>query len=219
MKTTYKQTEQKVLLSIALIGLFGMLAYTFVHTGAVLGRYVRPVWVGYLAAFGIELIVAGMSYRLATLRRIRENHKGLVLTLSLALLVSMFANIAEGYFVRYGEHIRIDTLGQVDPIQAFVGVSATGLISILVFAISEIIGADMNTVARGAEQKRRQEKQEGEQPEPVDPNGPNDYKTAIWAIMDGGERLGPTAMADRVGCVKSTASDYIKQYEPNGVGK
>lgn len=135
--TFNKRTEQNAMLLVCTIGLFALLTYTFVHTGAFLARFVRPAGVGYLAAFGVEIIIAALAWRLS---RGQTKNGYLTFALVIALVVSAFANVYEGYAERYGEQLTYANIWQIDIIQAVLLVFATGLISVLVFAISDIVG-------------------------------------------------------------------------------
>lgn len=224
-----RPTEQTIMMWLSCLGLTGLLIYTFVHTGGLLARYVAPWSIGYIAAFGIELMIVAMSYRLASLKRVERGNGFLLFLLIAALFVSAFANIDEGHLVRYGEHVRVDNIGELDPIQAVIGLSATGLISLLVFAISEIFGSDVNTVRRATERTRKQGEQavqsellapEQEQT-PITQEANGDYQQAIYSLLDAGQSLGPRPMADVVGCSPATASKWIKEYNrshANGKG-
>lgn len=151
-----KRTEHRTQMSFAVLALIGLLAYTFVHTGGLMSRYIQPAFVGYMAAFGVELAVAGISFRLASLKRKQITSRSLLFILISALFVSALANISEGYSVRYGEPLTWENLGDIDYIQAVIGIAATGLISLMVFAISETIGVDVETVVKQTEREQRQ---------------------------------------------------------------
>jgi hypothetical protein len=218
-----KQTEQNIILLVAIIGLTCLLIYTFVHTGGLLARYVHPVGIGYICALGIESIIAGISFRLATLRKRQTKSLMLTFVLVAALVVSAFANIDEGHRIRYGEPISWSNIGQVDPIQAIIGLSATGLISLLVFAISEIIGADVNTIAKRIEREQRKSEQQDEQPEPKGEQTTalpqTDYKQPVFAYLnkkypngDKPNKIPIRATANAVGCSPATASKHIARW-------
>lgn len=207
-----KRIEQRVQMSIAVLALIGLLAYTFVHTGGLMAQYIRPVFVGYMAAFGIELAVAGISFRLASLKRKQVTSRLLLFILISALFVSALANIAEGYQVKYAKPLTWVNLNEIDYIQAVIGIAATGLISLMVFAISEMIGTDVETVVKQTEREQKQaepSKQAEQQPglEIVYPRtgltlesdaqtqGERSYRDDIFTILNRGEQLGPTEMA------------------------
>jgi predicted HTH transcriptional regulator len=79
-------------------------------------------------------------------------------------VISALANISEGYRTMYGEPLTVSNIGQLDIIQAIVGLSATGLISLIVFALSEIIGVDVETTERVAQRAKPKT-----EPRPVEP--------------------------------------------------
>lgn len=215
MQILNKQSEQRVQATIALVALFCLLVYTYVHTGSLLAGYVRPWFVGYVAAFGIELAVAFISYRLATLKQIARTSKMLLMLLAFALLVSVFANVSEGYEVKFGQELSMNNIGQIDIIQAIIGVSATGLLSIMVFAVSEVIGSDANAIVRQAERSRKKSEQEeisiAEIPEQPEHNTAS-KRIVIYELLAKGEQQSPTIIAERAKCSKATASKWINEY-------
>lgn len=215
-----KQTEQTVLMWLSIIGLVCLLSYTFVHTGGLFARYIYPEYFGYAAAFGVEVLIAGLAWRYARATPTQKKKKLLWFALVIALAVSMFANITEGYFTRYGEHLTIANIGQIDWIQAFVGVAATGLISLLVFAISDIVGVDVHDIAKTKKAEQTEEpKPELPKPTPNIQAEQVDYSQPIFNLLNGGVSFGPTAMAEQVGCSKATASKWINEWrtrQPNG---
>lgn len=231
-----KRTEQKVQMIIAVLALIGLLAYTFVHTGSLMAQYIRPVFVGYMAAFGIELAVAGISFRLASLKRKQITSRLLLFILISALFVSALANIAEGYQVRYGKPLTWVNLGDIDYIQAVIGIAATGLISLMVFAISETIGVDVEAVVKQTEREQRQAEQgkqaepesipilaaelrgltqgeQGEQPIAIEGLPQTSYEQAVYSLLDNGEPASPTVIAKKANTSKATASKWITAWQ------
>lgn len=223
-----KRTEQRTQMTIAVLALIGLLAYTFVHTGSLMSQYIRPVFVGYMAAFGIELAVAGISFRLASLKRKQVTSRLLLFILISALFVSALANIAEGYQVRYAKPLTWMNLGDIDYIQAVIGIAATGLISLMVFAISEMIGIDVEAVVKQTEREQKQAEQAEQEPQPApviepesqtqDEQAERSYRDDVFAILNQGEQLGPTEMAKRVGTTKATAHKWIQVWQGERVG-
>ena len=128
---------------VGLLSLVGVLAYNFTHTGGLLASYVEPRFVGYVAAFGIELAVVGLSLRIDELRRTQGQVAFHVLTLAAVVIVSALANIAEGYAVKFGEPLTSANIGLLDGVQVVVSLAATGLLSLVTFAIAEIVGHDI----------------------------------------------------------------------------
>jgi hypothetical protein len=228
-----KRTEQRTQMIIAALALTGLLAYTFVHTGGLMSRYIHPAFVGYMAAFGVELAVAGISFRLASLKRKQMTSRSLLFILISALFVSALANISEGYTIRYGKPLTWVNLGDIDYIQAVIGIAATGLISLMVFAISELIGVDVETVVKQTEREQKQgehpqttgagSKQPEQEAKPVafthpeprtqDEQAERSYRDDVFAILNQGEQLGPTQMARRVGTTKATAHKWIQVWQ------
>ena len=129
-----------------IVGMFSLvfvLLYNWTHTGGLLASYVRPEFVGYIAAAGIELSVVGLSLRIYELRTEQSDAKFHVATLAAVVIVSALANIAEGYAVKFGESLTSANIGRLDAVQAIVSLSATGLLSLVVFALAEVVGHDI----------------------------------------------------------------------------
>ena len=129
-----------------IIGMFSLvfvLLYNWTHTGGLLASYVRPEFVGYIAAAGIELSVVGLSLRIYELRTEQSDAKFHIVTLAAVVIVSALANIAEGYAVKFGESLTSANIGRLDAVQAIVSLSATGLLSLVVFALAEVVGHDI----------------------------------------------------------------------------
>jgi hypothetical protein len=140
------KAKQQIL--IGLLSLAGLLAYTWTHTGGLLAGYVRPEFVGYLSAGGIELSIVGLSLRIGELRKSNVNPKFLGSTLIAVVVVSALANMSEGFAVKFGEPLTLANLGQLDTVQAIVSVAATGLISLVTLALSEIVGSDVSAAVK-----------------------------------------------------------------------
>ena len=232
-KVFTKQTETNIILYAAIIAVVCLLSYTFVHTGAVLARYIRPWQFGYACAFGIELIVALISYKLSILRKLGTGRTVmLVFILVAALSVSAVANVYEGYYIKYGEELSRENIGQIDKIQAFVGLTATALISLLVFAVSEIIGNDADTIAKAnqREQRKAERSEQGAQlprtgarsPRTRRTQGRTDHGPAVYKYLNATYTNGNTpnslddipvrGTAEIVGCAPTTAKKHIKRW-------
>lgn len=157
-----KRLDPRLLTSATVQAVFGavslaaLLAYTWTHTGALMARYVHPGWVGYICALGVELAVVSLSLRIGDLRRSGQSARLFVAVLVAVLVVSALANVAEGYATLYGSPLSLDAIGRLDVLQAVIGVSATGLISVVVFALADIIGSDVRRAAVRAERAERQ---------------------------------------------------------------
>jgi hypothetical protein len=135
--------RKSIEIGIGFLALAGILAYNLTHTGGLLASYVRPAWVGYTAATGIELAIVGLSLRIGELRKSKANPRFFVLTLIAVVIVSALANISEGYAVKFGEPLTLANIGRLDIIQAVVSLAATGLLSLVTFALAEIVGSDV----------------------------------------------------------------------------
>jgi hypothetical protein len=150
-----EQLKRYVLLGSTVISLVALLAYNFFHTGAALARYVAPFEVGYVAAFGIETAVVSLSIRIGDLRKARRDSRLLVGVLIAVLLVSTLANISEGFDVQYGQPLTLGAVYQLDWLQGLIGFCMTGLISLVVFAMSEVVSVDVDTVVKEHERERK----------------------------------------------------------------
>jgi uncharacterized protein YerC len=148
--------KAKTQLVAGIIALVSLLAYTLVHTGSTLATYVNPAIVGYVAAFGIELSIVSLSLRIGELRKSRQNATFFYFVLVAVVVVSAIANVSEGYKVAYGGHLTLDSLSQLDIIETVIGLSATGLISLIVLALSEIVGTDVTQTIKLVEKMTKE---------------------------------------------------------------
>lgn len=148
--------KNKMQIGVSLLSLIALLTYTLVHTGSLLSRYVHPAVIGYIAAFGIEAAVVSLSLRIGQLRGRQESSGFFIFVLFSVVFVSAIANIAEGFTAVQSEPLTIESLRQLDPIQAFIGVAATGLVSLIVLALAEIIGTDVETAVNNTNPVREQ---------------------------------------------------------------
>jgi uncharacterized membrane protein YphA (DoxX/SURF4 family) len=126
--------------SVATVALLAMLAYNFRHTGQLLARHVDPPGYGYGAAAGIELGVLVLAVAIGTRKWHGLKTRWLEAVLVFVLAVSFLANVAEGHLERYGTDITSVTMTRIDWVQGLISLAATGLISVIVMAMSEIIG-------------------------------------------------------------------------------
>ncbi len=147
--------KAKVQIGVTVLSLLALLTYTLVHTGGLLARYVHPPVIGYVAAFGIEAAVVSLSLRIGELRRSKQSSIFFLFVLIAVVVVSAVANIAEGFTAVQGEQLTSQTIRQLDAIQAFIGLAATGLISLIVLALAEILGTDVETAVKQAERERK----------------------------------------------------------------
>ena len=144
-------------ITVSGLALVGLLSYTFTHTGGLLSKYIDPLQVGYLAAFGIELAIVSLSLRIGDLHRTGQNAWFFYGVLIVTLVVSAIANVAEGFYVNKSLDLTYETIGQIDPVQGVIGLAATGLVPLIVFALSEIIGTDVNLTAQLMTKERKAE--------------------------------------------------------------
>jgi hypothetical protein len=148
--------KAKIQIGATVLSLLALLTYTLVHTGGLLARYVHPAVIGYVAAFGIEAAVVSLSLRIGELRRTKQSTGFFLFVLIAVVVVSAVANIAEGFTAVQGAALTLATVRTLDPIQAFIGLAATGLVSLIVLALAEILGTDVETAVKLAERKHKQ---------------------------------------------------------------
>jgi hypothetical protein len=143
--------EQYGLIALSISALFTLLTYTFVHTGGLLSEYVRPAWVGYVAAFGVEAGIIAMSIRIGkVLRRLNARDKASWMSLLwqgaillLVLAISAAANVVEGHEVKYGVELTLSSIKSLDMLQVIIGLLATGLIPVVVLSMTEIVSGEI----------------------------------------------------------------------------
>ena len=135
---------------IGLCSLIFLLLYNWRHTGGLLAKHVTPASYGYLCAVGIELGVVWLSFKMGKLRKSNRNmwHTFFPYSLMMVVIVSMAANLSEGFLTRYGLVMEISNLKLVDPIQFFISILATLMISIIVFALSDVVSSDSKALVQ-----------------------------------------------------------------------
>lgn len=146
-----------IMIAIGVLSIIALLAYTWVHSGNLLARYVNPAFVGFLAAAGIELSIVGLSMRIGDLKKSGLDYRFFAFTLVAVVVVSALANIAEGFMVKYAEPLTINNVGKLDLVEAVILIAATGLISIVTLALSELIGQDVIAVQKAQKRAGRSE--------------------------------------------------------------
>lgn len=165
MEATLKSLLNKSVLQslFGTVSLLALLAYTFVHTGGLLAHYVRPEFVGYIAAFGIEASIVSLSLRIGDMRKSNQSTLFFVFVLVSVMLVSALANVSEGFTVSQGATLTLTTVKQLDVVQAVIGMAATGLISLVTLGLSEIIGTDVKVAVKvtGKERKKQERETDG----------------------------------------------------------
>lgn len=218
--------KTKIQIGVSIISLLALLTYTLVHTGGLLARYVQPTFVGYVAAFGIEASVVGLSLRIGDLRRTKQSIWFFMFVLVAVVAVSAIANIAEGFTTVQGEALTLTSIRSLDPLQAFIGLAATGLVSLIVLALSEIIGTDVDTAVKQAERERRKQSFNTEEVNDF----PASIETARAAKTEQKEQAkesllvyladNPNATLSQAGDViersKATVSNYVNELEQDG---
>jgi len=151
------QMKAKIQIGVTVLSLLALLTYTLVHTGGLLARYVHPAVIGYVAAFGIEAAVVSLSLRIGELRRTKQSPGFFLFVLIAVVVVSAVANIAEGFMAVQGATLTLATVRSLDPVQAFIGLAATGLVSLIVLALAEILGTDVETAVKQADKERKRQ--------------------------------------------------------------
>ena len=149
--------KAKIQIGVTVLSLLALLTYTLVHTGGLLARYVHPAVIGYVAAFGIEAAVVSLSLRIGELRRTKQSPGFFLFVLIAVVVVSAVANIAEGLMAVQGATLTLATVRSLDPVQAFIGLAATGLVSLIVLALAEILGTDVETAVKQADKERKRQ--------------------------------------------------------------
>lgn len=147
--------KNKIQLIAGVASLIGLLTYTLIHTGGLLSRYIEPHFIGYIAASGIEIAIVSLSLRIGDLKRSQLDYKFFFFVLVSVVIVSALANIAEGFATSTGERLTIANVQQLDIVETIIGLSATGLISLIVLALSEIIGNDVQSLVSAADKERK----------------------------------------------------------------
>lgn len=226
-KLKSRDVEQAIILIVTAIGLFGLLSYTFWHTGGLLSRFVNPGFLGYTAAFGIEAIIVVMSYKLAKLKSNSQTNWWLWFALAFALVVSAVANYAEGFYTYHEQLLTwVSWWSNVDPVQFIISLLATALISVLVFVVSDIISTDVTPVIRKVEhvirspEQPEQPEQQAEQVKPVvlpqveHTNSKEvEVHQAIQHLVNQGEQLTTRAIAEEAKCGIGTANKWMATYK------
>ncbi len=233
-----------VQISASILSLIALLTYTLVHTGGLLAQYVHPPMVGYVAAFGIEVAVVSLSLRIGELRRSKQSTGFFLFVLIAVVAVSAVANIAEGFLAVQGEQMTVDTIQQLDPIQAFIGLAATGLVSLIVLALAEIVGTDVETAVQQNERQRKRrhisndqangktDLQTTEQPSTTGQNSSierartakleKDTRSKLVALdvllayVGENPNASLTAIGQEIGRSKTTVANYLRELERNG---
>lgn len=201
--TSFQANRHEVEIAVGFVAMLCLLAYTFWHTGGLLARYITPGVLGYVAAFGIELAVVAMAFRIGELGWTAPNATPFKWTLAGVLGVSVLANLAEGYATRYSGDLVVGAVGQLDFIQGIIGVAATALLSIVVYALAEIVGADVRPV-----QEAPGVVQTPSPPVQVPSHEPNGDPLLVYLASN--PEASYSAIAERLNVSKSTASNRVK---------
>lgn len=236
--------KAKVQIGVTVLSLLALLTYTLVHTGGLLARYVEPAAIGYVAAFGIEAAVVSLSLRIGELRRSKQSTGFFLFVLIAVVVVSAVANIAEGFTAVQGEQLTRESIQQLDPVQAFIGLSATGLVSLIVLALAEILGTDVETAVKQAERERKRQpvRVSDKEATVVQPEAANPIKTAdsnsieraraakaekdavskteamniLLRFVDDNPDASLSVIGQHIDRSKTTVSNYVRELEQDG---
>ena len=146
--------KAKVQLTVGIVSLIALLVYTLAHTGALLSRYVTPGYIGYICALGIEMSIVSLSLRIGDLRKSQQSTAFFLFVLVSVVVVSAIANVSEGFYTMYQEQLTLSNVRQLDFVQSLIGVTSTGLISLIVLALAEILGTDVTATIKLVEKER-----------------------------------------------------------------
>lgn len=212
--------KQRAQLIAGIASLVALLTYTLVHTGGLLAYYIWPGVIGYVAAFGIEASVVSLSLRIGELRKSKQSTAFFVFVLVSVVIVSAIANVAEGFRVAQGVNLSLTTVKQLDIVQGIIGLTATGLISLIVLALSEIVGTDVTTTIKQVEKERKKEAEKPIKPIVNKTGRPKQVKISrrrdkVLSFLQGG--MSKDDMADKLNVSVRTIQRDITA--TNGQGK
>ena len=101
---------------VGMIALVCLLQYNWSHTAAMFGNYIENKIQAGIAAFGIEIAVIWLSWRLGQ-RKKNDNRVFLSvpgITLIGVIIMSMVANWSQGFYVSHGQKLTSQTLSQLN---------------------------------------------------------------------------------------------------------
>ena len=217
--------KNKIQIAAGIISLVALLTYTLIHTGGLLARYIDPAWAGYVAALGIEIAIVSLSLRIGDLKRSSQNYGFFFFVLVSVVVVSALANIAEGFSTAQRADLTLSSVQQLDPIGAVIGLAATGLISLIVLALSEIIGSDVQSAVAAAERRARKEQKAAEihtieTAREIDLSNDRDKKEQtleqIKAIFENNPTAAPREVYKPLHIGRSTYYSYMRELETTG---
>ncbi len=138
-KKNIDSTVNVIIFTIGMISMLCLLLYSWKHTGDLFARHIAPMQIGYICALGIELSVVWLSWKLGKTHTLKSMSG---VALMMVVVVSAAANLSEGFYVRYETEMTLSSFASIDWIQFGISVMATLLISIIVFALSEVLSGD-----------------------------------------------------------------------------
>ena len=133
---------------LTLVSMLCILAYNFKHTADLLAGWVNPYQLGFVAALGIELTVVRLSFSIGSQTELNRR-VFYYCVLAFALIVSIVANISEGFHVKVGSELTTETYGQLDLIQLTLAIGANLLLSLTVASLAEILGSEYEVTMPG----------------------------------------------------------------------
>lgn len=233
MNTKQNKQRAQLVTVLSLMALVAVLSYTFAHTGSLLARYIRPEMLGYVAAAGVELTVIAMSLQFNLLGDKGKSlgSKSLFLFVFVATLtVSALANVSEGFRVSMSMELTSVTFKQVDPVVAIIGVSATGLLSLVTMSLAELLGDSFGVVSGIVTNLADAARQSSKDIAPGDTMDAGRQKAidtqraskteAINALVDilrDNPNTTKTELAQQVGKSRATVNNYLAELTDQGV--
>jgi hypothetical protein len=147
-----RRNQKDVEFTIGILALVCLLFYNWRHTNLLFMTYADWKWLGWLCAFGIELSIIGLSFKVG--RQIADGTRFFsspsqvffLFVMVMALLVSAIANMVEGYKIAHGEVLTWSILYKIDAVEWVAWVASNGLISLVAFALAEVIGSQSESV-------------------------------------------------------------------------
>lgn len=192
------------------IALVSLLLYNWLHTGELLSRYIAPSFIGFVAALGVELAVVELSVRIGQHGWKSVQSAPYRKTLLAVLTVSAFANVYEGYAVKYGGELTWNAIWTIDLVQGIVGVAATGLLSWVVYRLSDIT----STVARPVQDVERDL---NERPTPSSEPSNAVQSDPLLVYLASNPFASYADIGTGLGYSKSTASNRVKALMDAGI--
>jgi biotin operon repressor len=211
------QTYQRwIMIGAGTLALACLLTYTLIHTGQLIGRYINPAWIGYIPALGVEFGIVAIALRIAVGRQTNSNVWMFWAVLSAVVVISASANVAEGYQTYYGQKLTWPRILELDPIEAAIGLAATGLVPLIVLALAEVIGQDVGQAVKQMSTDRKRQQKRKRTPVKRLPSFDNPRHYSILTIVQDEPDISRTQLADRLNVSRTTLYDDLKQLTASG---